>query len=63
MAGKLAEQSRVVRVLKFDSLQSDHNLQAASDKFEVLTYNGVISSAIASAAIAGIGLVFFALFI
>lgn len=50
-------------MLKLDSLQSDHNLQAASDKFEVLTYNGVISSAIASAAIAGIGLVFFALFI
>ena len=49
-------------VLKFCSFQTNHALQVASNDFKVLTSTGVISSAIASAIIAGIGLVFFALF-
>lgn len=53
----------VVKVLKFGSFQSNNAPQAASDKFKVLTDKGVISSAIVSAAIAAIGLIFFALFI
>lgn len=50
-------------MLNFDSLQSNHFLRAASNDFKVLTDKWVISSAITSAIIAGIGLVFFALFI
>ena len=49
-------------VLNFSSFQTNHTLQAASDNFKVLTNKGVISSAIASAIIVGIGLIFFALF-
>jgi hypothetical protein len=48
---------------QFDGFQSNHVLRAASNDFKVLTDKGVISSAIVSALIAGIGLVFFALFI
>jgi hypothetical protein len=53
----------VVKVLTIGSFQSNQVLPVASDEFKFLTNKGVISSAIASAIIAGIGLVFFALFI
>jgi len=50
-------------VLKLDSFRSNHVLRAAPNDFKVLTDKWVISSAIVSAIIAAIGLVFFALFI
>lgn len=53
----------VIRGLRFCSFQTNYALRAASDDFKVLTNKGVISSAIASAIIVGIGLIFFALFI
>ena len=53
----------VVKILKMGSFQSNNAPRPVSDKFKVLTDKGVISSAIVSSAIAGIGLIFFALFI
>lgn len=52
-----------VEVLKFGSSPSNHVPQAASANFKVLTSKGVITGAIVSAIIAGVGLIFFALFI
>lgn len=49
-------------MLKFGSSQTDPALRAASGGSKVLTYNGVITSAILSATIAVIGLIFLALF-
>lgn len=48
---------------QFGSSQSDYAPRVASNGFTMATDKGVISSAVASAVIAGIGLIFFALFI
>ena len=52
----------IVKVLKLCSFQTNHTLRTASDDFKVLTNEEVISSTIASAIIAGVGLIFFVLF-
>lgn len=48
---------------RFGSSQSDYAPRAASNDSTMMTDKGVISSAVASAVIAGIGLIFFALFL
>jgi len=47
----------------FESVQQDLALSVGSNDFKMMTSRGLIASAIVSAAIAGIGLIFFALFI
>ena len=53
----------VAEGLKFISTQSNHGLRVVSDNFKVLTDKGVVSSAIISAIVAAVGLIFFALFL
>lgn len=50
-------------MLKSGSSQSDYAPRVASNDSTMMTDKGVVSSAVASALIAGIGLVFFALFL
>lgn len=53
----------VVKALTSGSVQTNNGLQLASDDFRVMTNKGLVSSAIFSALIAVIGLIFFALFL